>query len=342
MVPVSRNRRKTLDYPLLQTKVTIEKPKDVQTARFSDAIRALAKATGCNMVVEDFLSHAADRYQAVEDVFAKDTSIARLLEQPVGLGIVDYRWFFNESDKLLIGWADDGGDRRWRDHHRNMLSEDYLRNLKSKLDGPGVGFEDAVPLMMLPQRSFEEWIFYSRDFACLDQLLGSGEDVAWWKLYEALTPEDKSAARSTQGLPSAKLDPVWIAAAVRQQKLMASGYVVNGTMTDEETRKLDSERSSKERAVSDPKVIETMVIRVKSAPAVTRMVRFKTEDGREAITGGHVPSELKLYDYSMQIDYQIDGQPGQFSIRGPNMPLPVWSPEREAQIIKEASNKKTK
>ena len=47
-------------------------------------------------------------------------------------------WFFRDSDRLLVGWADDGGGGRWRDHHRNLLPEEFLAGLRKKLDSSGV------------------------------------------------------------------------------------------------------------------------------------------------------------------------------------------------------------
>ena len=57
MVFVARNKPEDWNYPALQAKIEVAKPKDLKNATFADAIRALAKASGCNIVAEDFVSH---------------------------------------------------------------------------------------------------------------------------------------------------------------------------------------------------------------------------------------------------------------------------------------------
>lgn len=342
MLRLYSNNSASWDYPLLTAQISVEKPEHLKDPAFVDAIRALSEASGCNIVVEDFLSHMPYRLQQMDFMFVKDTTVRDLLKRPISGGVLDYGWFFNESDKLLVGWCDDGGNRRWRDHHRNLVSEQFVTDLKRKLDGPGVALDDAVHLSTMPRQSFDEWVFHSKDFSCLSQVRSSDADAAWWKLYEALESADKATAKSSQGLPLAKLDPEWIMAASRAQKLMASGFVWGRSTSDEESRQRDTERKLKDRVMSDPKIIATMVMRIASTPASTRLVKIKTTDGNEAITGGVVPPELKLFSHSMAIDYKMDGRDAQMVIRGPNVPLPVWSAEREAEIIKAASAKASK
>ncbi len=337
MARVSRNKRSSMDYRLLKATIDVEKPKDLKNPTFADFIRALAKGSGCNMVVEDFLSQMDYRHQQMDRMFAKSTSIADRFQYPLSGRVIDYAWFFNEGEKLLVGWADDQHDRTWRDHHRNLVSEEYLQGLKDKLDGAGLDLDDVVPLMTMPSRSFEEWIWYSRDFACLNQVRGGDEKVPWWKLYESLAPEDRAAAKSDDGLALGKFDPEWIKAVFRAEKLTASAYVGYGHQTEQEKQQRDAERKRRDRATSDSKIISTMVMRISKSPASTRIVTIKQGD-REMMTGGRIPPELKLFDYRMAIDYKIDGEDGEMTVGGPNVPLPARSPEREAEIIKAAQD----
>ena len=338
MTLLRNNKERDWDHPLLRAKIDIEKPKDIKEPTFADAIQTVAAASGCNIVVEDFASHLDQ--PVYDDVFRKNTTVADSLSNMNFGGYADYIWFFNESDKLLVGWAGYVSGRGWRDHHRNLVAEEYISGLKRKLDGSGVEFDDAVHLSNLPQESFDEWIFYSRGFKCLDQARACRE-TALWQLYDSLETADKALAKSDGGLPLAKFDTAWIAGFFHAQKLAESAYICQpSSRTDAEEQKDEAERKLKERVMSDPDIISTMVMRVEKKPARGRPITFKTDDGRDAMTFGDFPAELKLSRYDMVIDYRIDGADRKMTIQGSSLAFPVRSEEREAEITRAAAAEK--
>lgn len=317
----------------LNTKIDVNQPKDIKEPVFADLIHCLASASGCNIVIEDFVSHATSSTQQVSDAFKKDTSVADALRKRYFNGSLGYKWFYGKEDKLLIGWADNPNGDSWRDHHRNMLPEAYLTGLKSMLEGDGIQFDDAVHIASLPDPSFTEWIFNSKDFyKTLDQAHVGGSAV--WSLYDSLDTADKQAAKSADGLQLAKFDPNWIAGFFRTQKMTESVYCIGMPVDEAEQKKSEEERGLKERAYSDPKAIGTMVMRIIAQPAQFRTVWIKTEDGHDAITSGSVPPELKLMSYHMSLSYQADDINKSINFQFGQLALPIRYAKREAELIK--------
>lgn len=332
------------DHPLLKAKIDIEKPKEIKNATFADLIRAIASASGCNIVVEDFVSHMASNYQQVDSAFKKDTNVRDSLRgMYFGGDCLSYSWFFNESERLLVGWpCDDNGTNVWRNLHRNMLSEEYLSGLKRKLDGDGVEFDDVIHPSNIPgdtgfDNSFGKWIWLSRDLQDLAQERVSGDTAVFWQLYDSLEPADKAAAKSESGLPLAKFDAAWIADFFKAQKLAEKAYFTGDRRTEAEEATVLEERTLRDRVLYDPNVISSMVMRVEKTPA-DRSHMIVYSNGSGIVRRGNNEA-LKLSDYSMVISYRIDGEDRKMVVKGPYMGCPIRSPEREAEIIKAATAK---
>lgn len=335
MVALKTRFEEDMERPLLRAKFDLEKPKDVKEPTFADVVRAVASASGCNIVTEDFTSHKNPEYQRLGYLFKKQTDIySSLLRMQIAdhYHHEDYTWFLNEKDALLVGWANDIGFdfRRWRDHHRHMLPEKYLDDLKAKLGGDGVELDDAVHVMCLPDGSLEEWILNSRDF----RYLICHQTHPAWQLYDALEPVDKLAAKSSDGLALGQFDTAWIAGFFHTKKMRepCPCEIVPRSGVDEQQaetrrRRAEEERQLMDRAMSDPDVISTMVMRVENSAATYRW----RPDG-----GARAPDKLDLTKYNMVIYYKMDGEDRSVRIAGPALAFPVWSAEREAEIIKAA------
>lgn len=340
MVYMAKDKPQDWDHPLLKAKIDAEKPKDLKNATFADAMRALAKASGCNIVAEDFVSHIDYGYQNVNSVFAKDTTVADRLR---GLEIrgfhIQYNWFFGEESKLLIGWASSNSSwmsGSWLDHHRNLLPEQYLIDLKRKLNGPGIQFDDAVGLSSMTTGSFHEWITDSRDLFCLSRVRPA-LNVAVWKLYDSLSAEDKALAKSDSGLRIAKLDPDLTTEFLRSSRMAQFPFVFEGKEELPGGVKIMLDQ----RATSDQKVIATMVMRVISRPAKGRSRQVKPGFGEGAFAAETISPALKLSLYSILIEYIVDGEKQTVDCLL-IVPLPVYSREREAELLKAAATAQAK
>lgn len=346
MAFMTKDKPEEWDYPLLLAKIDVVKPKELKDATFADAMRALAKASGCNIVAEDFVSHMAYSSQNVESAFAKDTTVAdRLRGLRINGYYVQYNWFFGKDSKLLVGWASyNSGDARfsgsWLDHHRALLPEKYLTDLKRKLDGPGVQFDDAASLANLGIASYFEWFSHSRDLGCMD-MLRSTSNVAMWKLYDSLSAEDKALAKSDAGLRLAKLDPGVTTEFLRSSRM--SQFPLPPGPNDAQPGGVRSYLD--QRATSDPNVVSTMVMKVTSTPAKRRARHVKPGSwGEGAFVEEDISAALKLSLYTLRLEYTLDGKkqtvekwttPDNFM----TTPLPLYSLEREAEIIRAAQGR---
>jgi hypothetical protein len=326
------------DRPILSAKIDVERPTDVVQPLFADAIRAIASASRLNMVVEDFASHMPPRQQTLGGMFSKGTSVVECLRSKLSyagcLGgwkpFVGYNtWFLNENANLLVGWADDGADNRWRDHHRSLLPEEYVNYLKSKLGAEGLDVDDAAHLITLNPRSLDEWVYTCYNAPWVRAVIDVGGQSVLWQLYDSLDPADKLAARSEAGLPLAKLNPTLIES-IPWQKL---SLYTQGAYC-ENYLKLEQDVSV---AMHDPKVISSMVMRLSKDPAKRHYYYTANGDGYTR-NDEPPPLALGLHRYQILVNCRIDGANHEF-IAGNTPILPIWSPAREAEILAAAAAK---
>ena len=87
--------------------------------------------------------------------------------------------------------------------------------------------------------------------------------------------------------------------------------------------------------MSNPDAIATMVMRVVKKPTVFRQVPSIDKSGRRGGDSVPPPARLNLFDYTMAIDYKLEDKDYTMTVDGPQVAIPVYSPEREAEILKE-------
>lgn len=326
------------DHSILSAKINVKRPEHKDEVVFADAIRAIALASGLNIVVEDFASHFPPRQQNLDSVFTKNASVTECLLSKLRfqgcLGsrkpVVGYNtWFLNEKDNLLIGWADDGVDNRWRDHHKNLLPEDYVNDLKSKIAREGLDVDDAAHLTTLSPRSLDEWVYTCYGTPWVQQVFNLHNPSILWKLYDSLDSNDKLAAKSESGLILAKLD-LTLMENFPWQKLSRELYTKGPS--SENWLKFKQDVSA---AMHDRNVINSMVMRLCKEPAKQHNYYVADGDGYRGYNEPP-PSALGLYHYQILINCKIDGENCEFI--GGNTPiLPIRSPAREAEIMAAAA-----
>jgi len=202
-----------------------------------------------------------------------------------------------------------------------MLPEEYLSNLKAKLNNDGLNLEDAIHLSSLPEPPAAEWVVLTDDFPNSYQ----GNLDPAWRLYDALKPEDKQLARSEGGLPLGKFDSAWIADFFHAGKLI---QIPSPELGPDAEAHRDSARRN-DLALTDPAIISTMIMRIRKKPANYRF----------GIVGGvgtslDIPKELNLSSYEMVITYRLDSEERSIPIQSPLLVFPIRSAEREAEILK--------
>lgn len=316
----------TTSESFLVNKITLEKSLSAKDLTFAKAIRAIAQAGKCNIVTEDFISQRTRERQRIDGVLSvpPESTILTFLNKFTGS-----TWFANEGDRLVVGWQN-SGQQNWRDHHANLLPEEYLNNLKVRLNGDGITLDDVIHLSNLPEPSAKEWIVYTDDFQNLYQWK---LDPAW-RLYDALTQEDKQLAKSNDDLPLGKFDSAWIADFFRAEKMRQNPSPEPALSTSSQSDAEASKESFNQNnlALTDPSIISTMIMRISNKPAKNR---YAIVNG--VGTSVDIPKGLNLSSYEMVINYKLNGEDRSIPIYGPLLAFPVWSTEREAQAVKAAS-----
>lgn len=317
--------------PILNQKIDLAKPVGRNDRTLADLARAIQNATGMNVVMEDFFSQNISSDKKIDDVLYKNTTISEALRY------TDFcnDWFIDEKNKLLVGWVYD-----WRLHHRDLVSEDYISSLKTKLNGEGLQLEDIIHMGCLSSGAYNDWFQESKDFPSLSY--SGNTNTPLWQLYDSLDSQYKQQAKSKDGLPLAKLDISFVSSVLSEQKKRYIAPTEFTKTSDEERQKIDAENDKKLKAFSDPSIISTMVMRVEQKQSVNQRTVLKNKDGNVEITSKQIPSDLKLYQYSISVDYNIDGENYKINEDGPEYAFPLYSPEREDEILKAQNNGSSK
>lgn len=293
--------------PIFDTKVKMDAPKDKTYIAFADAVTALAKASGLNIVSEDFLSHNWNYKGQYDGLFGVETAPSMLLRKKAGAEWPTSSWFHDSDAKLLVGWAKTHG--LWRKSHRNLVPESTILSLTNKLDTSGTELDDVLPILSLTQEQRDEWLLNNRDTMWL--MVALWHDRPLWQLYNSLNADNKVLAKSEGGLPLAALDTTGTIAFLRDKIAQEQAQAVS------ETSKTGEEKPP----LLDPVVLRTAVMRIKSVPATTQRV------------GDGAWHRALHHSYVMQIEYEKDGQKATLSTSDLGLSLPVYSSKRENELM---------
>ncbi len=175
--------------------IKIQKPAKSEELRYSDIMELISKASGCSIITEDFKSKRPS-FVDDETFYGHEISLKQALQNS---GQYDYQWYGN--DKVVLG-----SENSWYDSHKNLMPEQLLSELSKKLNTTGVDLDDIVPLVNFTEEQISEWVASDRELRCIS-LSMMGDDRMFWRLYDALSPSDKTAAKSENGVPIAKINP---------------------------------------------------------------------------------------------------------------------------------------
>jgi len=309
--------------PSLNAAIDLDPPAAPGKPTFSDFVEKLSQASGYSVVCEDFRSHLSPDLQAISFAYGKNRTVCDALNMASG-----YRWFVDEANKLIVGWADsDFMGTRWRQNHRNLVSEDYLKQLEAKLNGEGVELDEVASFANIDESTF-------RAFTQRPGLLALDHarpiiDRAYWQLYAYLSPEDKARARTADGVALSKYDAKEIKAFCDEQRKQNTIRMCSLFKSLEQRTTWEEQMKRKDAVVSDPTLISTLVLRVKQKPASTRVIWSDSHYPKQSI-----PKALNLHVYDMEIEYKKDDQTYTVPMKAPEVAFPIYSPEREAEIIK--------
>lgn len=259
---------------LLQARVKIPQPSNASDWKCADVLAAIAETGKINIVCEDFKSHKRSDAFGLKFDFASDGTAGEALRQMGG-----FKWFADTGSKLLVGW-----DQSWRYCQKTLVEQAFLDSLKNKLNGPGVELDDFVPIVRLSIGQCDAWIRHTRDLGELGW--GFSDGVELWKLYDALTADQKSLAKSEDGLPLSAVDAKWMSAFFSDELGKTERGTVRLTAEDE-----PAEVTLKRAVYADPKALSEAVLRVRQVQQSGAARQILRVDG---VTMGDAPWVIEL------------------------------------------------
>ncbi|MCE5200306.1 MAG: hypothetical protein ABFD54_08555 [Armatimonadota bacterium] len=330
--PLEGYRQMDLDKDLnsdpLKKEYTIKVESGKRYATFGDAYASFARELGLNVVAEDFMS------QKCAD--SSWTLISPNLKISVGMALRRLRrisggspmWFIDSDGKTLVGWAG-----KWRGIHKNLVQEALLINLNKKMESTGAELDDLMPIIALTEAQYFEWVQGTEYFPGPIVFLPDSNFRPWWALYGSLSADDKTLARSEAGLPLAKFDTPWL------------GGILLGKLKDAqrfETRQpsSDSDNSrSPEGYFTNPDRLSKVTMRIVEVPVDSYQVwRYKSDGSNEQANGYSWGSKQKKHRYELRLIEQTEEGPHEISSRW-DMTFPLFTPDKEFELIKKASGK---
>ena len=217
-----------LDKPgslLPDRKLRIAAPKPSEEMTYPDVVSRISETSGFSVVLENLRGHQWRSNDVTSlPIYDRDTTlqeVLRALQQHLWRSKTD--WFVDNDSDLLVGSASSdtvlvGSGREWWSLHRALASEALISNLVKKYNGDGLEIDEMAAVYLLTDDQREEWIFLNKDLFVWKPV---PHTEPFWRLYAGLSPENKAVAKSSAGLPLAKLSPDAVRAAFTESSELA-------------------------------------------------------------------------------------------------------------------------
>ena len=306
---------KDWDQPMLQAKVKLEFAKDKAIVCQSDVLTELAKSSAINIVSEDFVSHRHDcRYPPSANLGATVKDVLKKLNDRY-YDSEKANWFASKDEKLLVGWA-----CGWPWRHTNLAPESIISSIHEKCSGPGAELDDVVPVFRLTEGQFNEWVVGGCDLPGVAFNM-QGIEQGLWQLYDALSPDDKAAARSRAGLGLAKFDANWIAGILREKDKEFWEHAIKDQMDED----MADVFKRPYEMLSDMDFVGNSVMRVKSVPLdawrTFSLVPGTAELRQDFKVYRPGPNGVKKHYYEIELSGRKNGADAQFVSKWGFMPV---------------------
>jgi hypothetical protein len=231
--------------------------------------------------------------QAIKGMPA-DTTIGEVLKK------LNACWFaIDENERVILGWA-----KNWRGHQRNLVREKLLVDLQAKVEGPGADLDDVAPLANMTTGQIEEWLRYR----CDSQLTRYAQFLLnrmLWRLYDALSPDAKSVAKTPNGVSLGELNIDALREDFRRLRRYDQIIVTTGAFGPDDKKQTIEQYRAISSAIADPALLHGGILRVKPNPVADGTV-YWLQIEFPADQGG----------FTMN----VDGAPGAFPIRSKQKP----------------------
>jgi hypothetical protein len=240
----SYSKKEEWNLPELNTKFHIDLPKDKKPA-YGDIVSAVAKASGFNIVLEDFASYKQKEAPSI----ASDTTLANALKT-----LNKWWWSINPDTKTIMGWS-----TNWRHHHNSLVAEAFINDLDRKVREAGLNLDDVAPLFNLSTDQMYEWFSEGVNTGAL-VMLYSRDPL--WQLYGLLSSKEKTLAKKKTGLLLAEVGAIRLKECYRiiDNDWLDSGF--RGTGNQDEVFRVAGDELFKQIAFSDPNFASTLVMKV--------------------------------------------------------------------------------
>jgi hypothetical protein len=227
-------------------KLKIDLPNN-QKLTYGKIISSIAKASGFNIVMEDFLSHKNEDIPSI----ASDATLVDALTT-----MKDWWWSVDTETKTVMGWS-----KNWRYKHNCLVSESLLFNIKQKLRTTGLELDDISPLFNLTSGQFDEW-FRTADLKAIECLIFNRESL--WQLYDFLNTKERTRAKSETGLSLAEIGRERLQEFSRLTgRSCSQGLFSYGAIDQDEAKSNAGRLLFENAALSDPSFASTLVLRVR-------------------------------------------------------------------------------
>jgi len=311
--------------PELQEKIKLELPQ-TQRKYFTRAeiFTALAKAASVDIICEDFVSQKLVNHWSVPIDPKSETAAAFMLKRIARMK--DTNWFANSDSKLIVGWA-----ANWRKQHQSLVAESLLQGIHDRMEGNGAEIDDLMPFWDLTRDQRSEWVTKTPDFAGLE----CDWDADMWRVYSALSADDKALAKSPAGLPLAKLDATCLIDFLKRTREESVSHTVTMAIPDESPT--DKERN---RYLSDPDMVGRLVLKVWSEPMKSWHTRAVDENGFSN-SGQYTPGPNgpNKHSYFISItDPKVTEDKLHMRAEWQGAAFPMFTLEREAELVKKAES----
>ena len=313
------------ELPELTKNVTLPKPEGTDVHTYADELTALAQTAGLNIICEEFVSHRCGYLVSVNDAFGYATTAAALLKQAYDRSFNS--WFIDERNKLLVGWS--RVDWNWRKHHINLVPARIIDGLLDKLES-GVEIDDITPTSHLTTSQRNEWFFSNPRLFWLIDAFPEG-DVAVWQIYDTLTPDDKVLAKTDSGLPLSKFASAELAAFFKDKQEQMKAEAFPG-QSGEKGAVSDAQKRTR---LYDPDTLLMARLRIRRVEATEHTYAIGRSSIERYASGDNMPWDSRLHhSYTMEIECQEDGKRVVLHKSSPRMAFPVYSLDREAELMK--------
>jgi hypothetical protein len=281
--------------PELQVKVDMDDLAQKKDLNYAAVMAEMAKRSGFSLVTEDW------------DYFREYiNSPQQWLKKGVQLDEMRYyssRMRVDVQDKVIVPVVWD-----WVTKHQALAPASVVDTLVKKLNAGGVDLEDLLPVMFFTLNQWNEWVQGSKDLNAVGRHLSQVRDPIW-QYFATLTPQDRAAAATPEGLSLGGFDP-----AVIKDLLTRNG------------KYLDMQ------GMPDDQGLAQLVLRLRSYSSQF----YPSYSGAMNIPKDKVaPRGLdKTYSYSIDIFGAIDNTQKQYASSSGPYQLPFYSKEREIELIK--------